>query len=199
MIPTQAAIGYNQITVLVEAVGNPESILSLPKRPLPMSKYAVDASLVSYEEGIFDGLMEESERLLRSMKSFSSLEVLVHKGDKLRKTIDLLTSPGAVQLIHDDPNILMNDYNTMHNLCINKTFFKIKDEVENSINLTDSCHTLDMHPFQSPPKTPDGYSTTSDEDDYNSYNINGNENNEKHVGMIEVSSELSLHTVVPEF
>jgi len=119
----------------------------------------------------------------------------VHKGDRLHKTIDLLTAPGAIQLIHEDPTVLMQDYKTLHELCSNKELYKLEDvysdDEENNLNLTDSCHTFDMHSFESPPKTPDIY-TNNGENNSDSLPIYDSK-------LIEVSSELSLHTVVPNF
>jgi len=62
MVPTQAAIGYNQISLMVDSClySDENNILSLPKRPLPLKSYAVDLTLVSYVDGICTGFNEET-------------------------------------------------------------------------------------------------------------------------------------------
>merc|ERR1712146_659621 len=116
MVPTQAAIGYNQISLMVDSClySDENNILSLPKRPLPLKSYAVDLTLVSYVDGICTGFNEEALQTIHSLKSFKSIEFVLPVGGALCKTVDLMTSPGAIQLSHENAKTVIEDYNCIH-------------------------------------------------------------------------------------
>jgi len=72
--------------------------------------------MVSYEEGIFEGFVPGALEKIRNLRSFHSMEVYVKTGHEIHKTVDLITSPGCIQLIHDELNVIEEDYQFIHNL-----------------------------------------------------------------------------------
>jgi hypothetical protein len=51
---------------------------------------------------------------LRALESFLSLEIRVHKGQHMRRTVDFLTSPGSAMLVHHDAATLARESELIH-------------------------------------------------------------------------------------
>jgi len=54
---------------------------------------------------------------IHSLKSFKSIEFVLPVGGALCKTVDLMTSPGAIQLSHENAKTVIEDYNCIHDMC----------------------------------------------------------------------------------
>lgn len=46
---------------------------------------------------------------IEALPSFKSMEIKVHPGEKICQTVDFLTTPGSVMLVHSDPEVLARD------------------------------------------------------------------------------------------
>jgi hypothetical protein len=116
---TEKAIGYNQITLSHDILFEDETKYFLSKIPLfpkKLKKYAIDLCMVSYEEGIFEGFVPGALEIIQNLPSFHSMEIFIKPGIELHKTIDLITSPGCIQLLHNELTVIEDDYQTIHNL-----------------------------------------------------------------------------------
>uniref|UniRef100_A0A7S3JRM9 ATP-grasp domain-containing protein n=1 Tax=Aureoumbra lagunensis TaxID=44058 RepID=A0A7S3JRM9_9STRA len=108
-----ACVGYNQVDVTLDAYLDPDAFDALPLIPNKLSNYGCEVFLVSHHSGI---VAETHVDLIRKLRSFAKMELQVQPGSKLKPTIDCFTRPGAVQLIHPDPNVVLADCETIRQL-----------------------------------------------------------------------------------
>ena len=59
---------------------------------------------------------------IRSLESFRRVELLTQPGANLVPTIDCFSRPGSVQLVHENEETLMSNYNLIHSLEQNGLF-----------------------------------------------------------------------------
>ncbi|KAF0695209.1 Aste57867_13973 [Aphanomyces stellatus] len=108
-------VGYNQVDVSVDVYVGRQSVFdALPERPLSLPKYGCEVMLVVYEDGILRGWPGMAE--ITRMKSYLRKDLLVKVGDRIRRTIDMFTTPGSILLIHSDPAVLEADRNRIREL-----------------------------------------------------------------------------------
>lgn len=100
-------VGYSQVSVMLDAFDKPYRFHRLPKRPAAFSGLAMEVDFVSREEGTLACylLLPEVKRL----PSFKSMEIKVPVGGRLERTIDFLTTPGCVMLVHQDRKVVEAD------------------------------------------------------------------------------------------
>ena len=66
--------------------------------------------LVNDKEMILNSYDSSVLNKIKSLKSFYHAEFAFKVGDKLRKTIDVRSSPGFIYLIHQDHSQIEHDY-----------------------------------------------------------------------------------------
>lgn len=121
----QALTGYTQVGVCVDAFLNPAAFHELPSvPPSPFLAAGEMVSLISYHEGLIEATPGFEE--VRQLKSFTSLEENVHKGDYLQKTTDLFTVTGMAVLIHEDPKRLASDVARIRHMEAHGELFHLK-------------------------------------------------------------------------
>lgn len=100
-------IGYSQVSVMVDAVDRTYRFHRLPSRPARFTGGAVEVCLVARKEGKLAGypLLDE----VRKLRSFNSMEIKNAVGTRLEPTIDFLTTPGSINLVHQDVSVLEAD------------------------------------------------------------------------------------------
>lgn len=100
-------IGYSQVSVMVDAVDRPYRFHRLPSRPARFSGGAVEVCLVARESGKLAGfpLLEE----VKQLRSFSNMEIKQAVGSRLEPTIDFLSTPGSINLVHKDKSVVEED------------------------------------------------------------------------------------------
>ncbi|EWM27297.1 phosphoribosylglycinamide synthetase family protein [Nannochloropsis gaditana] len=113
---TAEAIGYNQLSVALDLIRDPQALAGIPLLPPPLKAHAAEVCLVSRKSG----------RLLRhfltehvagnTLPSLKSVELHVAVGDYLKKTVDMLSSPGSAILAHGDARVLERDYECIHEM-----------------------------------------------------------------------------------
>ncbi|TFJ81609.1 hypothetical protein NSK_006860 [Nannochloropsis salina CCMP1776] len=113
---TAEAIGYNQLSVALDLIRDPQALAGIPLLPPPLKAHAAEVCLVSRKSG----------RLLRhfltehvagnTLPSLKSVEMHVEVGDYLKKTVDMLSSPGSAILAHGDARVLERDYECIHEM-----------------------------------------------------------------------------------
>jgi hypothetical protein len=99
--------GYNQVSVMVDAFDRPYRFHRLPSRPARFSGLSLEACLVSRQEGILAGLPLLGE--VEKLRSFKSMEIKVPVGSRLEKTVDFLSTPGSIMLVHSDRRVVEDD------------------------------------------------------------------------------------------
>merc|ERR1711977_564919 len=92
---------------MVDVVDRPYRFHRLPSRPAPFSGLSMELCLVAREEGKLAGypLLDEVQKL----QSYNSMEIKLPVGSRLEPTVDFLTTPGSINLVHQDPNVVEAD------------------------------------------------------------------------------------------
>ncbi|MFE0653147.1 ATP-grasp domain-containing protein [Streptomyces sp. NPDC059534] len=115
-IPAAAGlgIGASQLEWTVEAYLRPELFHARAGTPYEVKRYCAIAGMVSPVEGVLGAYrgIEEIERL----EGFHALATLVKPGQDIRRTVDDLTYPVIVTLLHDLDEVVQRDLNTIRHL-----------------------------------------------------------------------------------
>jgi biotin carboxylase len=112
-LTTPTPIGYNKVSVMLDVVEKPYKFKRLPRRPERFAGGAMEVCLVSRQEGTLAAypMLEE----VKALRSFVSSEIKVPVGSKLEKTVNFVTTPGSVMLVHEDGRVVEEDQATIHN------------------------------------------------------------------------------------
>ena len=107
-------IGYSQLSVMIDAHENRHKFFNLPVRPPRLKAYAVETCLVANHEGTLHAIkgLEEVEKL----QSFQEIEWKVKVGEHIPLTIDFLTSPAAIMLMHESKEVVERDFERIHEM-----------------------------------------------------------------------------------
>ncbi len=113
-------IGYNQLSVMIDAHENRSKFYSLPDRPKKLKGSSMEVCLVSHQEGTLVDipLLPKIEEL----ESFVEAEMKTSVGEHVPLTIDFITSPGAILLSHPDKSVVERDQERIHELEENGLF-----------------------------------------------------------------------------
>jgi biotin carboxylase len=118
---THEPIGYNQISVTLDCIKEPQRFMELPTIPRPLKAHAAEACLVSHREGKLVGFGKGLEEI-KGMESVKSIELMVNLGDRMQKTVDIVTAPGSILLGHRDAAVLEREYERIHELEVEELF-----------------------------------------------------------------------------
>mmetsp|Transcript_15304 Transcript_15304/g.20191 ORF Transcript_15304/g.20191 Transcript_15304/m.20191 type:complete len:873 (+) Transcript_15304:272-2890(+) len=113
--------GYNQLDVTIDAYLYPQKFAQIPTIPLSMKGLGVQYKMICYEEGILESVDFEE---LEKMQSFVGIDMHRHVGEHVVKTIDLVTSPAIVRLVHSDASVVNRDKALLREL--ERNMLKIK-------------------------------------------------------------------------
>ncbi|MFC6703660.1 ATP-grasp domain-containing protein [Streptomyces thermocoprophilus] len=107
-------IGESQLEWTVDAYLRPERFHARAGTPYRVRRYSAIFGMVSPVEGVLGEYrgIEEIERL----ESFHSLITLVKPGQRICRTVDDLTYPLVVRLLHDLEEVVQRDLNTIRHL-----------------------------------------------------------------------------------
>ncbi len=103
-------LGYNQVTVMLEALLTPDLFLQRLSQPLPSfteDHYGLIVVLISDAEGIYQ---EELADVFKDLSTYRDCKIDINRGSEIKITVDSLTSPGEVYLIGRKEEV-MKDYN----------------------------------------------------------------------------------------
>lgn len=98
----------SHVTVTVDAYLDPASVARRVQRPYSLAAHARCVALISE----VDGRIASCARLalLEELESFGGSIGVLGAGDRIRRTVDLFSSPGTIYLIHEDRSQLERDY-----------------------------------------------------------------------------------------
>ncbi|MER5470048.1 ATP-grasp domain-containing protein [Streptomyces sp. NPDC002685] len=115
-IPASAGlgIGASQLEWTVEACLHPERFHARAQRPYTLRRHCAIAGMVSPVQGVLSEYrgIEEIQRL----ESFHTLATPVKPGQDIVPTVDDLTYPVIVTLLHDLEEVVQRDLNTIRHL-----------------------------------------------------------------------------------
>jgi biotin carboxylase len=120
----QAMTGYTQVDACVDAFLDAEAFDRLPDvPPSPFLAAGQVVMTVSFQEGLI--YAAPGFDLIRSLRSFVSLEENVHVGDRLKKTVDLSGVTGVCVLVNSDAEILKSDVAAIRKMETEGSFFRL--------------------------------------------------------------------------
>lgn len=104
----------SHVTVTVDAYLDPDSVARRARRPYELSAHARCVALISEQ----DGRIASCERLaeLERLPAYGGSIAVLGVGDRIRRTVDLFSSPGTIYLIHPDRRELERDYARLREL-----------------------------------------------------------------------------------
>ena len=113
-------IGYNQLGVMVDAHENRSKFFKLSERPGKLQGHCMEVCLVNSFEGKLNGypLLKEIEAL----ESFVDAEMKMKVGENIPVTVDFITSPGSILLMHHNKDVVERDAEKIHFLELNGLF-----------------------------------------------------------------------------
>ncbi len=103
----EAALGYSQLSAMVMAYANPKKFEQLPQ-VYHLKQYVYRLFMCSYREGLLSEAVDFD--VIKQLPSFFSLNAALHKGQRLRKTVDIATIPGYLHFINSELEQLQADY-----------------------------------------------------------------------------------------
>jgi len=107
-------IGYSQLSVMIDAHENRHKFFNLPTRPPRLKAYAVETCLVNSHEGTLHSIPLLST--VETLPSFQEVEWKVRIGEHIPVTIDFLTSPAAIMLMHESKEVVERDFEAIHEM-----------------------------------------------------------------------------------
>lgn len=102
------ALGHSQVTATVDGVLDPQAMARHLEDGYRVHRWIYCVALVSEQDGVI--LDRPGLPLLESLPSFVSMIRIPPVGSRLRRTVDLFSGPGIVYLVHEDPEVLRQDY-----------------------------------------------------------------------------------------
>lgn len=112
------ALGYDQISMLVDAYLNPENFFRLITADrLPMKNSVLNTFFICNQTGKMQRNFDAAPFF--ALKGFHSLSFGLSKGDELEETVDLINTPGYVYLISPNSEELTEGYKKIRNIEVN--------------------------------------------------------------------------------
>ena len=104
----RGAVGFSPVDMTVSCYANPESMHLLSPAPYTIRKHARTVYLTSYVNGVIASIPGEEK--LRQLRSCYQLRLRVKPGSKVEKTTNYFNAPGFLSLLHEDREVLEEDY-----------------------------------------------------------------------------------------
>jgi biotin carboxylase len=103
----KAAIGESQVDATVDAYCNPKSFETARHNPYSLKTRCVLVSLISHTTGRLKSLAKLQE--IEKLASFFQTDIWVRPEEIIYKTVDVVTSPGIIALMHKDISVIERD------------------------------------------------------------------------------------------
>lgn len=105
--------GQCQVDLVVQAYSDPERFLETVDKPYHLKRHMIRKHLIAQHEGTPEGEIPVIEMLAR-LKSCARGDFVNLISDwHVSRTVDMMTSPAKVFLIHKDPRIILEDYRSI--------------------------------------------------------------------------------------
>jgi len=102
--------GQCQVDLMVAAYSNPEKFQETIEKPYHLKRHMIRKHLIAQHEGTPEGEIAAIEMLAR-LKSCARGDFVNLISDwHVNRTVDMMTSPAKVFLIHKDPGVILEDY-----------------------------------------------------------------------------------------
>lgn len=101
-------LGYNQVRGTVTAVCSPSKFKQIPDIPVLQGLFGLELMLVSRTEGILEDYPRLEE--VKALPSYFEHFLLINPGDKLPLTLDCISRPGSIRLVHKSQAQVEEDF-----------------------------------------------------------------------------------------
>jgi hypothetical protein len=105
--------GQCQVDLVAEAYSNPEKFHEEVDRPYHLRRHMIRKHLIAGTGGVPDGEIDAIERLAGLKSCVRGDFVHLISDWYVHRTVDMVTSPAKVFLIHKDPRVILDDYRTI--------------------------------------------------------------------------------------
>ncbi len=118
------AIGRNQLELTIQSYTKPDEFLKRIGEPYNINKHILVKILISSKSGKITAINQLQQ--INDLPSFHSMDLEVKTDSQLYKTIDLHSSPGKIVLMHEDEDVVMQDYLKLHE--IEQQMFEVEEQ-----------------------------------------------------------------------
>lgn len=111
-------LGTNQLDISLDVALEPGSFERVELDQHELRRCACWINLICSSDSKAQELAS-FERSIKALKSYSSLFLSVEEGSPVRQTVDLMSCPGVVFLVHEDPGQIDSDYEFIRKIELN--------------------------------------------------------------------------------
>ena len=108
------SVGFSGLDVVLDAYLDAEKFRQRAAQPYKILKHARTVYLTSYVSGKIKSI--PGEALLRKLPSFFQMRLRSQPGSDLEPTKNFFSCPGFVNLVHENENILQQDYEAIRQI-----------------------------------------------------------------------------------
>ena len=105
---------FNQVELTVKSYVDPDNFRFIINTPLSLQQNLLNVFLISEVEGKIKSVSQLDR--IKKLPSFCDMHLSIKKDGLIKKTIDLASSPGYIFLVHENPEIIQQDYQTIRKL-----------------------------------------------------------------------------------
>ena len=108
------AMQSNHVELTVKSYVEPDNFKLIINKPLSLQKNLLIVMLISEVEGKIQSISQIDK--IKTLPSFCDMHLSIKKDELIKKTIDLSSSPGYIFLVHENPEVIQEDYQTIRKL-----------------------------------------------------------------------------------
>eukprot|EP00300_Choanocystis_sp_HF-7_P010618 c17044_g1_i1.p1 GENE.c17044_g1_i1~~c17044_g1_i1.p1 ORF type:complete len:341 (-),score=49.45 c17044_g1_i1:25-963(-) len=105
---------HSQIDLTYDVYTSGDIFQEVCGKPWNLNRKAMWLNFVSPKDGVLKSSLEIDQ--IRSLPSYHTMMASVQPGQRLQKTVDLMSCPGFIILIHDDAEVIAKDIKTFRQL-----------------------------------------------------------------------------------
>jgi biotin carboxylase len=113
-IYSRECVGYSQVDMTVDAYIDEGAFLDKAQAPYELKKNLVIVELISGVKGMLKAISHIDK--IQGLSSFFAMKLRLRPGDFIEKTINVISSPGHVVLIHSNMEVIRKDYEIIRDL-----------------------------------------------------------------------------------
>ena len=121
----ETCLGYSQVSAMIDAYLDPPAFAAIPAYPDNFKAFATEADMQSNVSGILKEVDPEALAKIKALSSYRDGFLAVTVGERIEKTIDLLTSCGNFNLVNQSKEQLDADYEEFHRI-VGKGIFRVE-------------------------------------------------------------------------
>ncbi len=108
------AMQSNHVELTVKSYVDPDNFKLIVNKGLSLQKNLLIVILISEVEGRINSISQMDK--IRKLPSFCDMHLSIKKDGLIKKTIDLASSPGSIFLVHENPEIIQQDFQAIRKL-----------------------------------------------------------------------------------